>query len=61
MVYKKKSFADNEKRIVTPDQSIEIQGLRGKKKQIDIAEDFGISQSRVSQIMNGDFKIEEEW
>lgn len=58
--YKKKSFEDNKAKKVTTEQCLEIQSLKGKEKQAVLAERFGLSQSRICQIMRGDFFTEED-
>ena len=50
--YKKKTGADNKKAIINKKQADYIRSMKGQVRQVDLACEFGITQSMISHIQN---------
>ncbi len=53
--YKKKVGKDNKKATVNKDQAEYIRSMKGKARQVDLADEFKISQGMVSHIQNNKY------
>jgi uncharacterized membrane protein len=55
--YRKKSFEDNRKSVITQQTADYIRSMRGQIKQMDLAKQVGISQCHISAIQNNKYHI----